>query len=121
MNPVEELVARAQTGDKAAYEAIVRRFEKMAFGYAYSLLGDHDLAEDARQDAFLDAWCDLMALKNPASFPAWLRRIVYRQSINYVRGRRILTVPLDGAAEVAQEGPGPADQLSALETRRQVE
>src|SRR5262245_31750420 len=110
MQTVEELITRAQTGDKAAYEIILQRFEKMAFNYAYSLLGDHDMAEDARQDAFLDAWCDLMSLRNPASFPAWFRKIVYRQSIDYIRGRRMLTVPLEEASHVAHSDVAPDEQ-----------
>jgi DNA-directed RNA polymerase specialized sigma24 family protein len=49
------LVARAQSGDLEAYTAIVRRFQDMAVGYGYSLLGDMHLAEDAAQEAFASA------------------------------------------------------------------
>ena len=53
---VEELrtqVAAARAGDLDAYGCIVRRFQDMAYGYAYSVLGDFHLAEDAAQDAFI--------------------------------------------------------------------
>ncbi len=43
------LVHRAQAADLKAYDLIVRRFQDMAVGYAYSLLGDFQLAEDAAQ------------------------------------------------------------------------
>ena len=49
------LVAQAQNGDLEAYAAIVRRFQDMAVGYGYSLLGDLHLAEDAAQEAFVSA------------------------------------------------------------------
>ena len=64
MAGVEELktlVTNAQQGDLDAYGQIVRRFQDMAFGYAYSILGDFHLAEDAAQDAFVQAYRDLAA------------------------------------------------------------
>jgi DNA-directed RNA polymerase specialized sigma24 family protein len=49
---VEELksmVIRARSGDLEAFGKIIRRFQDMAHGYAYSLLGDFYLAEDVAQ------------------------------------------------------------------------
>ena len=42
-------------GDAQAYGHIVRLFQDMAFGYAYAILGDFHLAEDAAQEAFIEA------------------------------------------------------------------
>ena len=42
---LSSLVNRAQTGDRIAYDGIVRRFQDMAVGYASALLGDFHLAE----------------------------------------------------------------------------
>ena len=72
MEPIEDIVVRAQAGDREAYDTIVRRFQDMALSYAFSILGDHDLAEDARQEAFLEAYCDLLTLREPRAFPVWL-------------------------------------------------
>ena len=47
------LVTAAQAGDIEAYGRIVRRFQNMAFGYAYALLGNFHRAEEAAQEAFL--------------------------------------------------------------------
>ena len=47
MEPLTTLVNRAQAGDLDAYGAIVHRFQDMDVGYAYSVLGDFHLAEDA--------------------------------------------------------------------------
>lgn len=52
----------AHGGDLAAFEALVKRFEDMAVGYAYSVLGDFHLARDAAQEAFIQAWFDLKTL-----------------------------------------------------------
>jgi DNA-directed RNA polymerase specialized sigma24 family protein len=57
---VEELtrwVIDAKAGDPEAYGAIVRRVQDMAVAYAYAILGDFHLAQDAAQEAFLEAFC----------------------------------------------------------------
>ena len=56
---IEALVVRAQAGDLDAYGRIVCRFQDMAFGYAYTILGDLHLAEDAAQEAFTRGYRDL--------------------------------------------------------------
>ena len=53
---LESLVLRAREGDENAYGVIVRRFQDMAVGYGYSILRDFQLAEDAAQEAFLEAY-----------------------------------------------------------------
>jgi DNA-directed RNA polymerase specialized sigma24 family protein len=65
MDDLRSLVIRAQTGYLDAYATIVRQFQDMACGYAYSLLGDFHLAEDAAQEAFVEAYRDLPKLCAP--------------------------------------------------------
>ena len=72
-------VIGAQQGDLAAFDRLVRRFQDMAVGYAYSLLRDFSSAEDAAQEALVRAYIDLPMLREPAAFPAWLRRLVFKQ------------------------------------------
>ena len=59
--------AQAEKGD--AFGEIVTRFQDMAFGCAYAVLGDFYLAEDAAQEAFLSAWRNLDQLREPKAFP----------------------------------------------------
>ena len=62
---MEELLRRAQSGDLEAYDEIVRRFQDMAVGYAYSVLGDFHLAQDAAQEAFMEAYPNLARVYRP--------------------------------------------------------
>lgn len=55
----------AQSGDLDAFTAIVVRFQDMAVGYAYAVLKDFHLAQDAAQEAFLTAYTDLHMLHQP--------------------------------------------------------
>lgn len=56
MDDLRSTVVRAQEGDAAAYGTLVARFQDMAYGYAYVLLGDFELAQDAAQEAFIEAY-----------------------------------------------------------------
>ena len=59
MKDLDKLLHRAQQGDLEAYGLIVGRFQDMAVGYAYSILSDFHLAEDAAQEAFIELYTGL--------------------------------------------------------------
>ncbi|MFC1601104.1 bifunctional nuclease domain-containing protein [Candidatus Sumerlaeota bacterium] len=116
---------RAQDGDLDAFGAVVREFQDMAVGYAFSILRDFGLAEDAAQEAFIQVYRDLASLREPKAFPSWLRRIVFKQCDRLTRGRRVPTVPLDGAAAqssgaLASPEPDPAQTAERRELREAV-
>src|SRR5918997_2240361 len=87
-------------GRQEAFGALVERYQDAAYGYAYSLLGDRHLAQDAAQEAFLSAYRNLGALRVPGAFPGWLRRIVRTHCLRLRRARTPACLPLD-------EVPGP--------------
>lgn len=113
-----ELVLGARKGDPTALTALVRNFQDMAVGYAWSLLGDFHLAEDCAQDAFIQVLSDLDSLREPAAFGGWLRRIVHKHCDRRTRRIREPTVPLEG---VVAEMTADVGQASALETLEAAE
>jgi len=114
------LVTQAQAGDLDAFGEIVRRFQDMAYGYAYSLLGDFHLAEDAAQEAFIEAYRCLPKLREPAAFPGWFRRIVFKRCDRLTRRKRVSTAPLGSVGSVASESPGPPEKAERREMRDKV-
>ena len=123
------LVARAQRGDLDAFETIVRLFENMACACAYGLVGDFHLAQDIAQEAFLEAFFVLPNLREPAAFPGWFRRIVFKHSDRLTRGKRSATVGLERAEGVVAENAGrsnvadpvdPADAVVVAERDDQI-
>jgi RNA polymerase sigma factor (sigma-70 family) len=114
------LVIRAQSGDLETFGRIVRRFQDMACGYAYAILGDFHLAEDAAQEAFIQAYRDLPKLDEPAAFPGWFRRIVFKHCDRLVRRKRVTAVPLESAAAVASGAPAPAERAKERELADKV-
>lgn len=112
------LVTQARSGDLDAYEELVRRFQDMAVGYAFAVIGDFHLGEDAAQEAFVQAYRKIGSLREPAAFPGWLRQIVYRQCDRITRRRRLISVPLD--AELASPEPAPDTILENREVAGEV-
>lgn len=94
MNDLTSLIARVRSGDHDAFGEIVARFQQMAIGYATARLGDAHAAEDAAQEAFIQAFVDLAQLRDPAAFPGWFRRIVHKHC-DRQRRRRVPMVPLE--------------------------
>jgi len=120
MEHLNSLVAAAQAGDTEAYGQIVLHFEDMAYGYAYSLLGDFHLAEDAAQEAFIEAYRSLPKLRDAAAFPGWFHRIVRYQCSRFTRGKRLDTVPLEDGLSAPTPGPGPARAVEEREMKDKV-
>jgi RNA polymerase sigma factor (sigma-70 family) len=75
----------------------VSRFEGYARGKAYGLLKDWQLAEDAVQEAFLEASLKLHQLETPEAFPGWFGRIIFKRCDRFTRGKHLATAALDQA------------------------
>ncbi|HVK05609.1 MAG TPA: RNA polymerase sigma factor [Armatimonadaceae bacterium] len=91
------LVNRVRCGDAAAYERLVRRFQDRTVAYARSLLRDAAEAEDAAQDAFVLLWREMPALREPAAFPSFLRRLVFKCADRIRRRPVVRSISLDAA------------------------
>ncbi|HCQ03655.1 MAG TPA: hypothetical protein DIT99_24540 [Candidatus Latescibacteria bacterium] len=120
MNDFGLLLVRAKNGNQSAYGEIVQDFQDMAVGYAYALLGDMYLAEDAAQEAFIEAWRYLPKVYGPVTFPGWLRAIIFKQCDRLTRRRRLETEPLENAEDVVSQAPGPVEQLAQQEVNTLV-
>src|SRR5438270_413822 len=70
-----ELFTRAQRGDQAAYEEIVRRYQEVAFRTAYVVTGSAADAEDAAQEGFVKAYRALATFRSGAEPRPWLQRL----------------------------------------------
>ncbi len=80
----EALVRAAQQGDLDAYNRLVRTHERQAYAVALRLMRRPELAEDATQDAFIQAYRALDTFRG-GSFRAWLMRIVTNRCYDMLR------------------------------------
>jgi RNA polymerase sigma factor (sigma-70 family) len=83
----ERLVEAARTGDLGAFEALMRRYERVAYRSAYFLTRDGSDAEEAVQDGFLKAYKALHRFRRGAPFKPWLLKIVTNEAKNRRRAQ----------------------------------
>lgn len=117
---ITALVRAAQAGDEPAFAELVRAYQDMAVAYAASILSDYHLAEDAAQEAFVEAYRALPSLREPAAFAAWFRTIIFKHCDRLTRRKRHPVTGLEAALEVAAPEPSPHETLEARATQQSV-
>ncbi len=113
--PYIAVVMRAQRGDLAAFTELVIAFQDLAVGTAFGWLGEIELARDATQEAFLEAHLHLKELREPAAFPAWLRKLVVKHCDRTTRKPRVTLANIELGAEVAAASSDPVATIAAHE------
>jgi RNA polymerase sigma factor (sigma-70 family) len=114
------LVRAAQAGDEGAFAELVRAYQDVAVAYGSALLRDYHLAEDAAQEAFVEAYRELPALREPAAFTVWFRSIVFKHCDRITRRKHHPATDLGSALSIASATPSPHDILEAKETAGSV-
>jgi RNA polymerase sigma-70 factor (ECF subfamily) len=93
--PTTLFVLAARSGDRAAFEHLVRESYDRLFALAQRIVSDIGEAEDATQETMLRAWREIPRLREPERFEAWLTRMLVHSCYDLLRKRRRrrLTVP----------------------------
>lgn len=100
------LVARAQLGDRAALDRLLRTVQQPLYEHLRALLRDHDAAQDALQDTLVIVCRKLGWLRDPRWFRAWAYRIATREGLRRARRERRWTEAVRGEAW-AESLPAP--------------
>ena len=82
------LVGAARGGDVAAFEQLVRRYDRNVFRIAQHITQNREDAEDVVQDAFLKAFQNLGQFQGQSKFYTWLVRIAVNEALMRLRRRR---------------------------------
>ena len=83
-----EHVDRARNGDSVSFEKLYRRHRDRIFGLMWRLCGgDHALAEDLLQEAFVRAWQKLESFRGDSRFGTWLHRLSVNVALSDRRSR----------------------------------
>jgi RNA polymerase sigma-70 factor, ECF subfamily len=91
------LVRRAQAGEKAAFDLLVRKYQNKIISLVSRYLGHNGDVQDVAQDAFIKAYTALPGFRGEAAFYTWLYRIAVNSAKNYLmsKGRRPMNVDVD--------------------------
>jgi len=112
------LLARARQGDLAAFETVVRRYQRRVYGVALRIVRAHDVADDVAQEAFVRAWRSLDRFELGRPFGPWVCRIAANLAVNHVRSPRAREEGLpEGYAETRSSDPGPLGAVLDAEAR----
>lgn len=84
----ESLVAALKAGDKQAAEVLVRTEAGRMIAVAKRMLGDHALAEDCVQDAFIKLFRNIQSFEQRSSLRSWVHRIVVNEALMKLRSKR---------------------------------
>jgi RNA polymerase sigma-70 factor (ECF subfamily) len=122
-------IARARRGDAAAFRHLVDANARTMFRVCARITGDPALAEDAVQEALLNAFRHLADFDSRSTFSTWLYRIAVNAALVQVRKRRHLEVPWPEHQEneeilrfdAADESPTPDRHAVSADIRRDVE
>jgi len=108
----------ARAGDRAAFDLLMRRHERLVLATAYRLAGNLEDSQDAAQEVFLRLYRNLGKIES-GNLAAWL----YRVTVNVchdARRRRPSSVPMEEVPEFAAAGADPHRSLDEAERRALV-
>ena len=83
-----ELIARLQKRDEAAFEELIRQYEKKVYTLCFRMCGNSEDAEEAAQDAFLALWRGIDRFRQESSLSTWIYRLATNACIDTLRRRK---------------------------------
>ena len=83
-----ELIARLQKRDEAAFEELIRQYEKKVYTLCFRMCGNSEDAEEAAQDAFLALWRGIDRFRQESSLSTWIYRLATNACIDTLRRKK---------------------------------
>ena len=86
----QQLVARTQAGDVAAFDQLVVKYSSRLYGLVYNMTSNHEDTNDLLQDVFSKAYKSIRGFRGKSSFYTWIHSIAVNMTLNFLkkRGRR---------------------------------
>ncbi|MEP6756834.1 MAG: sigma-70 family RNA polymerase sigma factor [Chthonomonadales bacterium] len=122
----KRLVQRCKTGERGAFDDLIRRYEKKVYNFAYRLSGNYDEANDVASETFVRVFNALHNFRGDSSFITWLFRIVTNVYLDEKKRQRNRPhqsleeiIELEEASvqrQIEDPGPTPEVQVQRLES-----
>ncbi|MBR4833160.1 MAG: RNA polymerase sigma factor [Thermoguttaceae bacterium] len=103
----QRLVERFQTGERAAFDEIVRRYRPRLLRFLRWRTRSLEAAEDLTQETLMKAFASLETLRSGAFLSGWLRSVAFRTALDSARRRRLSVVSFDengGSGDSTNDG-----------------
>jgi RNA polymerase sigma-70 factor, ECF subfamily len=124
------LLARAQSGDTAAFDNLITLHRERIYMHLFQIVRNEEDALDLTQETFIRAWKSLKRFDAAAPFSSWLHRIATNAAIDLCRRRQVRpqtqvssgTLKIDPASRTTPSRPEvPGTSLDRAEIKRRVE
>lgn len=111
--PTEELIRRHQAGQPAAFDALFERYKDYVYRVAYMTLHNGEDAEEATQEAFMDALRGLQRydVEGSAKFETWLYRVTVNRCKTRLRRKRLPSAEWEEIEERLERLSTESEQL----------
>jgi RNA polymerase sigma-70 factor (ECF subfamily) len=103
-----QLIARAQQGDEAAFEALFNTHKRRVYSLCMRMTSGAAEAEDLAQEAFLQLFRKISTFRGESAFTTWLHRLVVNVVLMHLRKKGIQQVSLD-EPDTSQDEPVKRD------------
>ena len=84
----DKTIIKAQNGDTEAFSEIYRAYYKKVYFIAHQYFRDEEMAKDIVQETFILVHKKINQLREPKTFPAWLRKVTYSLCVNQSRKKQ---------------------------------
>jgi len=121
-----EAIERVLAGEPEVFEALVRKYNRMAGAIAFGIVGELHEAEDVVQEAFLKAFRALSALRDRTKFKFWIAGMVRTKALDCLRKRQSgrirssLDAGLELPGDAFRDAPSPEEVEVREENRQKV-
>ncbi len=118
----DALMARAQDGDKEAYEVLIDRYTDLVLAVATRFLGNPDMGRDVAQDVFIELWVNRLKYKPEGRFKGYLSTLVLNRCRDTTRRRGSEQRRRNGLATqpVTPPTPDPAEKAILGQSSNQL-
>ena len=126
MKDEASLIKRIKSGDTEAFSDLVHIYEKRAFNFAYRMLKDAHMAEDATQEAFLKAYLKINTFMGNSAFQTWFYTILNNVCLDILRKKSRRPEPLsieqkttddeEFTLQIEDKSAGPHEALQKKDT-----
>ena len=117
----QALVRKAQSGDRLAFEELVRRYDRDVLRLALNLVHRPEDARDTYQESFLRVYRNLPRFRFECSFYTWVYRIAVNKTINFLKQRKNRTqMSLNDLDFNAEHDPDLVALISDKTPRREI-
>lgn len=95
MNDDKKLIEKTLSGEKEAFEMIIRKYQRPLFNYIGRMVGEKELALDFTQEVFIKTYSSLHSFNPQFKFQTWLFKIASNFVIDYWRKKKIEAYSID--------------------------